>query len=645
VRVVGTGFATATQVRFGGVAGPGLTVVSDTVLEVTTPARGRPGRVNVQVDTAAGLGAANPQARFRYMDPPTLTAISPSSGSDAGGTLVTITGTGLADTSAASFGGNAAQVVSVSSRRVQVVAPRRPGDGSVHVRLTTPGGITGVTPADRFGYAPPPAVTALAPRSGSAAGGTRVTVHGTHLGAVREVRFGGIPGTGLSIVSDTELRVVTPAAEAAQTVQLELSGPAGTETAPMTFGFARPPAPPPARHHGYLPLGAIGILSWSVWFVRRFLSRHRYRPVENGFRTTTSVVVPVYREDPDVLERCLRTWVREEPTEVILVIDDEDEEMLARVRQLDLDRVRILPWHHTGKRGALSAGVRAAQGEVIVFADSDTEWRPGLLRAMQMPFVDRSVGGVGSRQHAYLPESSIWRRVADWTLNCRYLDYVPAMSRRGGVACLSGRTAAYRREIIRPLLPALEHERFLGRECVAGDDGRLTWLVLATGYRTVHQSTAQADSMLPDELRAFFRQRVRWSRNSYRCYLTALSHGWLWHQPPITQITVLQILLTPLSMGAAVWYGARWIAEGGWTAAAIVLGWAVVGRTLRGISHLRERPRDIRIAPVVALTVAFIALPVKLWAALTLNRQGWLTRHAGARVLGQAEIGVSANAR
>jgi hypothetical protein len=77
VRVVGTGFATATRVRFGGVAGPGLTVVSDTMLEVTTPARGRPGRVNVQVDTAAGLGAANPQARFRYMNPPTLTAISP----------------------------------------------------------------------------------------------------------------------------------------------------------------------------------------------------------------------------------------------------------------------------------------------------------------------------------------------------------------------------------------------------------------------------------------------------------------------------------------------------------------------------------------------------------------------------------------
>ena len=214
-----------------------------------------------------------------------------------------------------------------------------------------------------------------------------------------------------------------------------------------------------------------------------------------------------------------------------------------------------------------------------------------------MPFVDPEVGGVGSRQHVYLPQTNVWRRVAYWMLNTRYLDYVPAMSRRGGVACLSGRTAAYRREVIRPLMPALERELFLGRLCVAGDDGRLTWLVLAAGFRTVYQDTAQADSMFPGELRAFVKQRVRWSRNSYRCYLTALSHGWLWRQPLVTQVTVLQILLTPVSMGAAIWYGARWVGA-----------------------------------------------PVKLWAAVTMNRQGWLTRTDAERVQGQAEIGVIAGA-
>ena len=345
-----------------------------------------------------------------------------------------------------------------------------------------------------------------------------------------------------------------------------------------------------------------------------------------------------------MLERCLRTWLRESPTEIILVVDDRDALLLDRLAELNFPGVQVLEWRHTGKRGALGAGVRAATGEVVIFADSDTEWRPGLLANIVMPFVDRKVGGVGSRQHVYLPESNVWRRVAYWMLNSRYLDYVPAMSRRGGVACLSGRTAAYRREVIRPLLPALEHEMFLGRQCVAGDDGRLTWLVLAAGFQTVHQDTAQADSMFPSQVRAFIKQRVRWSRNSYRCYLTALSHGWLWRQPFITQVTVLQILLTPFSMGATVWYGARWVDRGGLFALAIVLAWAVVGRALRATSHLRENPRDLALAPLMAVVVSLIALPVKALAMITMNKQGWLTRQDGGRVQGQGEIEVATGA-
>lgn len=390
-----------------------------------------------------------------------------------------------------------------------------------------------------------------------------------------------------------------------------------------------------------LPVGLIGLLSWSTWLVRRFLSRHRYSPVANDFRATTSVVVPVYREDPDVLERCLRTWLGERPTEVILVVDDSDTDILDRLYSLSLPTVRVLEWRHTGKRGALGAGLRQAKGEVVVFADSDTQWRPGLLNAVQMPFVDPKVGGVGTRQHVYLPDTSVWRRVAYWMLNVRYLDYVPAMSRQGGVACLSGRTAAYRRSVIQPLTLALEHEIFLGKECVAGDDGRLTWLVLAAGYQTVHQDTAEADSMFPDDLRAFVRQRIRWSRNSYRCYLTALAQGWLWRQPRITQVTVLQILLTPVTMGATLVAGFRWIDRGGWVAAVIVAGWAVIGRCIRGLSHLRERPRDLTLAPLLTVVIALIALPLKTMAALTMNNQGWLTREDVGRVQGQREIEVS----
>ena len=110
-----------------------------------------------------------------------------------------------------------------------------------------------------------------------------------------------------------------------------------------------------------------------------------------------------------------------------------------------------------------------------------------------------------------------------------------------------------------PVLENLEDEFFLGRRCVAGDDGRLTWLVLASGYQTVYQSTARALSMFPDGGRAFFKQRLRWSRNSYRTYLTAIWKGWLWHQPFICQLSVLQILLTPVTMGFAMTYLVAWV--------------------------------------------------------------------------------------
>jgi cellulose synthase/poly-beta-1,6-N-acetylglucosamine synthase-like glycosyltransferase len=213
-------------------------------------------------------------------------------------------------------------------------------------------------------------------------------------------------------------------------------------------------------------------------------------------------------------------------------------------------------------------------------------------------------------------------------IDVRYLDYVRAQSRPGGVACLSGRTAAYRRAAVVPVLENLEDEFFLGRRCVAGDDGRLTWLVLASGYKTVYQSNARALSMFPDKGRAFFKQRLRWSRNSYRTYFTAIWKGWLWRQPFITQLSVLQILLTPVTMGFAMTYLVAWVLHPQRYVAFIAVGWLLVGRGLRGVSHLRQRPSDIWLLPLVAILTIIIALPVKAYAFVTMNKHGWLTRNA-----------------
>jgi cellulose synthase/poly-beta-1,6-N-acetylglucosamine synthase-like glycosyltransferase len=389
-----------------------------------------------------------------------------------------------------------------------------------------------------------------------------------------------------------------------------------------------------------LPVGLVGALSWGVWGTRKLLST-MYRPTVNDFRTTTSVVVPSYREDPDVLEACLGTWLDQNPTEVIVVLDVADQEAKRRLVGRGDPRLHVIVFAHEGKRSALGVGIRAASGEILVLVDSDTRWTDGLLDAVQMPFADPWVGAVSTRQNVYRPDTSVWRRVADWIIDNRYLDYVPATGRVGGVVCVSGRTAAYRRSVVLPVLRHLEKENFLGRQCVAGDDGRLTWLVLASGYRTVYQSTAVALSMFPATFRAMCRQRVRWSRNSYRCYLTAIWKGWIWQVPVISQVTVFQILLTPATMGATVYYLALAVLHPHTTTAVgLALAWLCLGRAIRSISHLRRRPSDLWLLPLVTVTIMFVALPIKAYALLTMNKQGWLTRHAGL-VGGEAQDAAS----
>lgn len=377
----------------------------------------------------------------------------------------------------------------------------------------------------------------------------------------------------------------------------------------------------------YFPLAIAGTIVWALWLYRVILSR-RAKPIESGFRTTTSVIVPSFHEDPAILMDCLETWRAQNPTEIIIVLDVADREAYVRINSLADSRLKPILFEHAGKRSALGAGIRLATSELLVLTDSDTSWTPGLLENVQKPFIDPLVGGVGTQQNVYQRTTSIWRRVADWLVNLRYYDYVPAMGRAGAVPCLSGRTAVYRREAVMPVLEHLENEFFLGKRCISGDDGRLTWLVLASGYKTVHQSSAKALSMFPDSFGAFVKQRVRWSRNSYRCYLTAIAKGWLWRTPFVTKITVLQILLTPLTMGLTIGYLIFSRLELTNVGILAAVGWLLLGRGIRGISHLRLHPGEILMLPIIALTVIFIALPIKVYAFVTMNKQGWLTRHA-----------------
>jgi hyaluronan synthase len=392
----------------------------------------------------------------------------------------------------------------------------------------------------------------------------------------------------------------------------------------------------------WLPFGFLGLIAWTVWIGRRLLTS-LYEPVSNEYAERVTVVAPCFREDPDILQTAVRSWLAAGAEDVVLVfgVDELEHLLLAQTTFAGEERVRFAPTTNPEKRFAIDAGVRASIHPIVVLSDSDTLWELDLLEHLVMPFRDPWIGGVGTRQRVLGAGSSVWRRAADWMLDAKYLTYVPAMARKGGVSCLSGRTVAYRREVLLDALPGLTSETFFGRPCISGDDGRLTWLVLNAGYGTTYQRNAVAWTMMPDTARAFFKQRIRWSRNAWRCYLRAIGRGWVFRQPLITRVSVLQGLLAPFSLTVGFVFTGLALARGDFVAAGVWAVWITTGRGIRAIDHLRQTPRNIVLLPFMTAIVLFAMTAVRFYTLVTLNRQGWLTRDVdreGGEAQGSASL-------
>lgn len=86
----------AVSLTIGGAAATNVTVVNDTTLTATTPA-GTEGPADVTVTTAGGSDTLADGFTYEPVPPPepTITAVDPDTGTEAGGESVTVTGSGF----------------------------------------------------------------------------------------------------------------------------------------------------------------------------------------------------------------------------------------------------------------------------------------------------------------------------------------------------------------------------------------------------------------------------------------------------------------------------------------------------------------------------------------------------------------------
>jgi hypothetical protein len=205
VTITGTGFAGATEVIFGTTPGTIVTVSPTTITAYSPPGTNY---ACVTVTTPSGTSASAPADIFTYVAAPTVSGLSPASGSIGGGTLVMITGTGFLGATVVDFGTTPAFYFTVLSN-TSITAASPQGTGIVNVSVTTPGGSSLATsPPEQFTYAP--SVSGISPAAGPLQGGTLVSITGIGFTGTTSVMFGTNLGTIASISANT-ITVYSPA--------------------------------------------------------------------------------------------------------------------------------------------------------------------------------------------------------------------------------------------------------------------------------------------------------------------------------------------------------------------------------------------------------------------------------------------------
>jgi hypothetical protein len=214
--IAGDNFTTTVTVAVGGTACTSVNRLSVNIIVCNSPAKAA-GTYDVVVTNSDGQTGTLSSA-LTYQPAPTITSISPSSGDVAGGTAITVTGTGFTVGTIGLTIANLSctSVVRVSSTSITAVTPACSG-GTFNVEVTNNDGQNAVlTNGYTYTITPSPGdpgvtLSLVDPSFGNAAEQTTITITGGNFVSGATVKVGGTSCTNVSVVSGTTITAKVPA--------------------------------------------------------------------------------------------------------------------------------------------------------------------------------------------------------------------------------------------------------------------------------------------------------------------------------------------------------------------------------------------------------------------------------------------------
>jgi len=237
---------------------------------------------------------------------------------------------------------------------------------------------------------------------------------------------------------------------------------------------------------------------------------------DNGDYPSVSIIVPAKNEEKliyETIKKCAIVNYPKEKLEIIIVDDGSNDNTWREIKRATRDFSRTVEIKafsfglNKGKREALAHGIRQSHGEIIVTADSDTFLGKESLHYLIRPFQDERVAGVTGHTYVRNRDKNLLTKMQTGLYFYAYRVVRSFEAMFGTVLCLPGTLSAFRKTCILQVLDEWQSARpFIG------EDRHLTYLMLRQGYKTVYVKDAECETIVPETLRVYLSQQIRWAK-------------------------------------------------------------------------------------------------------------------------------------
>ncbi|KAK1754151.1 nucleotide-diphospho-sugar transferase [Echria macrotheca] len=396
--------------------------------------------------------------------------------------------------------------------------------------------------------------------------------------------------------------------------------------------------------HRYLRLLVHCISHWTYKSILPKADEPKYQA-----RDVTVIIPTIHNHFQDL--RCsLESILACRPAKLILVTTSNRyealQQMVETLRPPKSDyptEIEVLHIDKANKRLQICKALREdhVQTQITILADDDVEWPQTLMPWILAPFEDDKMGGAGTCQRVKRVDGNLKTLVYNWLgaayIERRNFEISATHNIDGGTSCMSGRTGAYRTEILKDcgFLDGFENEKWGEHTLYADDDNFVTRWLVAHQWKTwvQYDPKCEIETTLETSTK-FLYQCSRWARSNWRSNWKSLvreryvltQQPWCTYALHLATFTSLAFVFDPLILFSCWRATEHWDPGDRYTLLiAEILFMFCFSKVVKLIGLFHKNPRDISYLPVSILFGYFHGF-IKLHALFTLSTTFWGSR-------------------